>query len=63
MIPGPTAWSPMLLPLHISLSDTDGLIFVIGCFAPFLMVAGLVVYLRIHGVDEDTDASDRDTPA
>lgn len=44
-----------LLPLHISLSDWDGILILVAGFGPFLLVAGLVVYLRMQAEDEELD--------
>lgn len=45
------------VPLHVSLGDWDGIVLLIGCFGPFLVVAALVIYLRITGEDEDEQTS------
>lgn len=44
-----------LLPLHISLSDWDGILVLLLGFGPFLLVAGLIVFLRLRGEDEELD--------
>lgn len=42
-----------LLPLHISLSDWDGILVLLLGFGPFLLVAGLIVFLRLRAEEED----------
>ena len=51
-----------LLPLHISLSDWDGILILVLGFGPFILVAGLVVFLRLRAEEDELDEQ-RDTPA
>lgn len=52
-----------LLPLHISLSDWDGILVLLLGFGPFLLVAALILFLRLRaeedGLDEQADSHAR----
>jgi hypothetical protein len=44
-----------LLPLHISLSDWDGVLVLVLGFGPFLLVVALIVFLRTRDFDEESE--------
>lgn len=44
-----------LLPLHLSLSDWDGILILVLGFGPFLLVAALIVFLRLRGEEDEAD--------
>lgn len=47
--------STPLLPLHISLTDWDGILVLGLGFGPFLMIAAVVMFLRTRDFDEETE--------
>lgn len=51
------------MPLHISLTDWDGILITAVGFGPFLMVAALVIFLRIREGDDEVDEPRDGSPA